>query len=33
MAKTFEDMVVETQLKIMKFTQGTREKNLDDSTP
>lgn len=33
MAKTSEDLVAETQLKIMNFKQGAREKNLDESTP
>ena len=33
MAKTSEDLVEETQLKIMNFKQGAREKNLDESTP
>jgi thiol-disulfide isomerase/thioredoxin len=33
MAKTSEDLVAETQQKIMNFKQDAREKNLDESTP
>nr|WP_299422012.1 thioredoxin domain-containing protein [uncultured Emticicia sp.] len=33
MAKTLEDLVVETQLKIMNFKEDAKEKNLDESTP
>jgi thiol-disulfide isomerase/thioredoxin len=33
MAKTSEDLAAETQLKIMNFKQGAREKNLNESTP
>jgi tetratricopeptide (TPR) repeat protein len=33
MAKTLEDLVVETQLKIMNFKEGAKEKNVDESTP
>lgn len=33
MAKTPEDLVAETQLKIMNFREGAKAKNLDESTP
>lgn len=33
MAKTLKDLVVETQLKIMSFKEGAKEKNLDESNP
>lgn len=33
MAKTSEDLVAETQLKIMNFKEGAKAKNIDESTP
>jgi len=33
MAKTSEDLVAETQLKIMNFREGAKAKNIDESTP
>ncbi|MFY7909889.1 MAG: thioredoxin fold domain-containing protein [Emticicia sp.] len=33
MGKTSEDLVAETQLKIMNFKEGAKAKNLDETTP